>query len=113
MIRRELADLPYADALTGYTGPWAPEETYDGIHVDGGALADGVVKDMHAPHARFLECAFTQATIDGGTLRRARLNEVWMRDVRFVATDLAESEWLDATVIGGVLAGAQAHAAQL
>jgi uncharacterized protein YjbI with pentapeptide repeats len=113
VIRRELADLPYAAALTGYTGPWAQDETYDGIHVDGGAVADGVVKDMDAPHARFLECALTQVTIEGGSLRRARLNEVWMRDVRFVATDLAESEWLDVTVIGGVLAGAQAHGAHL
>ena len=108
MVHQELADLPYADALRAYGGPWAPDETYDGIHVDG-----DTVTDLAAANARFLECAFTQATFDGGTLRRARLHEVWLREVRFVATDLAESEWMDATFLGGVLAGAQAHTAQL
>jgi uncharacterized protein YjbI with pentapeptide repeats len=99
---------PFADALEAFDGRWAPDETYDSIHVDG-----GTIDDLNAAHARFLECAFTQTTVEGGTMRRARLNAVWLRNVRLVTTDLAESEWLDSTFIGGVLAGAQAHAAQL
>jgi uncharacterized protein YjbI with pentapeptide repeats len=108
MIREELADLPYADALTTYDGPWRPDETYDTIHVDGGTL-----EGIDAAHARFLECAFTQVTFDGGSLRRARLNDVWAHEARLVATDLAESEWLDATFIDSVLAGTQVYGAEL
>jgi uncharacterized protein YjbI with pentapeptide repeats len=108
MILEELGDLPYADALRAYDGPWRPDETYDAIHVDGGTIAA-----MEAAHARFLECAFTRVTLDGGTLRRARLSDVWLRETRLVAVDLAESEWLDATFLDCVLAGAEVYGADL
>jgi uncharacterized protein YjbI with pentapeptide repeats len=108
VIIEEIGDLPYADALRAYDGPWKPDETYDAIHVDG-----GTVEAMDAAHARFLECAFTQVTFDGGTARRARLSDVWLREARLVAVDLAESEWLDATLIDCVLAGAEAYGAEL
>jgi uncharacterized protein YjbI with pentapeptide repeats len=108
VILEELGDLPYADALRAYDGPWKPDETYDAIHVDGGTVAA-----MEAAHARFLECAFTRVTFDGGTMRRTRLNEVWLREARLVAVDLAESEWLDATLIDCVLAGTEAYGADL
>jgi uncharacterized protein YjbI with pentapeptide repeats len=38
---------------------------------------------------------------------------VWLRDVRLTGVDLAETSWLDATVIGGVAAGVSAFGAQL
>jgi uncharacterized protein YjbI with pentapeptide repeats len=60
-----------------------------------------------------MECAFTQVTFDGGSLRRSRLSEVWLRDVRLVATDLAESDWLDAAFVSTVIAGAQAYNSNL
>ncbi len=104
----ELGDLPYADALRAYDGPWKPAETYDAIHVDG-----GTVTAIEAARARFLECAFTRVTVDGGTLRRARLSDVWLREARLVAVDLAESEWLDATLLDCVLAGTEAYGSDL
>ncbi|HEY7484731.1 MAG TPA: pentapeptide repeat-containing protein [Streptosporangiaceae bacterium] len=113
MTGQELADLPFADALTTFGGPWRPDETYDTIHVDGGAIEGGTVHNVDAAQARFLECAFTQVTLDGGSLRRARLNEVWLREVRLVATDLAEGEWLDVTFLDAVLAGTEAYGAEL
>lgn len=113
MTCAELADLPYADALTAYDGPWRPDETYDTVHVDGGALEGGAVKNIDAGQARFLECAFTQVTLDGGSLRRARLNDVWLCETRLVATDLAEGEWLDVTFLDGVVAGSEAYGAEL
>jgi len=108
VILEELGDLPYADALRAYDGPWKPDETYDAIHVDGGAVAA-----MDAAHARFLECAFTRVTFDGGTLRRTRLSDVWLREARLVAVDLAESEWLDATFLDCVLRGVDLSSATL
>jgi len=108
VIAEELSHLPYADVLRAYDGPWKPDETYDTIHVDG-----GTVEGMDAAHARFLECAFTQVTFDGGILRRARMNDVWLHETRLVAPDLAESEWLDATLIDCVLAGAEMYGAEL
>ncbi|HZB28579.1 MAG TPA: pentapeptide repeat-containing protein [Streptosporangiaceae bacterium] len=108
MTFEELGDLPYADALRAYDGPWKPAETYDAIHVDG-----GTVTAIEAARARFLECAFTRVTVDGGTLRRARLSDVWLREARLVAVDLAESEWLDATLLDCVLAGTEAYGSDL
>ncbi|HEU5159569.1 MAG TPA: pentapeptide repeat-containing protein [Streptosporangiaceae bacterium] len=108
MIIETLGDLPYADVLRAYDGPWRPDETYDAIHVDGGTVAA-----PDAAHARFLECAFTQVTFDGGTARRARLSDVWLREVRMIAVDLAETEWLDATLLDCVLAGTEAYGADL
>jgi uncharacterized protein YjbI with pentapeptide repeats len=108
VIPEELGDLPYADVLQTYDGPWTAGETYDAIHVDG-----GTVEAMDGGHARFLECAFTQVTFDGGALRRARLSDVWLREARLVATDLAESEWVDATFLDCVLAGTEAFGAEV
>lgn len=108
MILEELGDLPYAAALRAYDGPWESDATYDAIHVDGGTVAT-----MDAAHARFIECAFTRVTVEGGTLRRARLSDVWLREARLVAVDLAESEWLDATFLDCVLAGTEAYGADL
>lgn len=113
VIIEEIGDLPYADVLRTYAGPWTAGEAYDGIHVDGGTVDAGTVAAMDAAHARFIECAFTQVTFDGGSVRRARLSDVWLREVRLVATDLAESEWLDATLIDCVLAGTEAYGAEL
>jgi uncharacterized protein YjbI with pentapeptide repeats len=108
VIVEKLSDLPYADVLRTYDGPWRPDETYDTVHVDG-----GTVEAVDAAHARFLECAFTQVTLDGGTLRRSRLSDVWLHEARLVATDLAESEWLDVTFLDSVLAGIQVYGAEL
>ncbi|MGI8336078.1 pentapeptide repeat-containing protein [Actinomadura scrupuli] len=105
---QELSELPFATALVPHDGSWSPDETYDGVHVDGGTLtAAGAVG------SRFIECAFTRVTFDGGSFRRSRLSEVWSREVRLVATDLAESDWLDAAFVSTVVAGAQAYNARL
>jgi uncharacterized protein YjbI with pentapeptide repeats len=108
VIVEELSDLPYADALQAHDGTWGPGLTYDTVHVDG-----GTAEDVDAAHARFIECAFTRFTFDGGSLRRARLADVWLHETRLVATDLAETEWLDATLLDCVLAGTAAYGAQL
>lgn len=104
---RELADLPYADALVPFDGDWTEDE-YDTVHVHGVTVADA-----GAASARFIECAFTQASFDGGDFRRARFIDGWFHEVRFIGTDLSETSWQDVTVTGGLLAGPQMPAARL
>ena len=65
----------------------------------------------HAPNARFLECAFRQVSITDGQLQRSGLRYVWARDLRLTGTTLAESSWLEVTLIGSALAGVQLYGA--
>ncbi len=108
MPRDRLADLPYADTLRPHQGDLAADGDYEGAHFDG--------LDLDAPRApgsRFMECAFTQVTMEDGQLRRARFNDVWMREVRLTATELTDSNWIHATIIGSVAAGVIAHGSRL
>ncbi|MGD0925127.1 MAG: pentapeptide repeat-containing protein [Streptosporangiaceae bacterium] len=108
MPRDRLADLPYADTLKPHQGDLAADGDYEGAHFDG--------LDLDAPRApgsRFMECAFTQVTMQDGQLRRTRFNDVWMRGVRLTATELTDSNWIHATIIGSVAAGVIAHGSRL
>ena len=105
---RELADLPFAAALEPHPGPLAPAELYDCAHFDR--------LDLDAPDAtgsRFLECAFTGVSVQGGQLRGAQFTDVWLRDVRLIAADIAESTWLNCTVTDSAAAGVQAFGTRL
>jgi len=105
---RELADLPFAAALEPHPGPLAPAELYDCAHFDR--------LDLDAPDAtgsRFLECAITGVSVQGGHLRGAQLTDVWLRDVRLIAADIAESTWLNCTVTDSAAAGVQAFGTRL
>ncbi len=103
----ELTDLPFAAALQPHSGELAPAEVYDGAHFDQLDLAP------EAPGSRFLDCAFTRVSIQGGQLRRAQFTDVWLRDVRLISTTLAESSWVDAAIVGSVAAGVEAFGAEL
>jgi uncharacterized protein YjbI with pentapeptide repeats len=104
---RELADLPYAEALSAYGGSWF-EDDYDTVHVDG-----LTVTDVDVSGARFMECAVTRTTFECGGFRRVRFIDTWFHETRVVGTDLAESNWQDVTFLGGVLAGPQLYGAEL
>jgi uncharacterized protein YjbI with pentapeptide repeats len=108
MALDNLADLPYAATLAPHAGPLAAEGDYEGAHFDGLGL-----DAPQAPGSRFLECAFTSVSVTDGALRRARFSDVWLRGVRLTATDLSDSTWIDATIIGSVAAGVSAHGALL
>jgi uncharacterized protein YjbI with pentapeptide repeats len=104
----ELAGLAFAQALVPHRGGLAAGVTYDTVHFDQLEL-----DTPSASGSRFLECAFTQVSFTGGQLRNAQFTQVWLRACRIVATGLAETGWVDATVIGGVLAGVEAFGARL
>ncbi|GAA2745620.1 pentapeptide repeat-containing protein [Kitasatospora cinereorecta] len=103
----QLEDLPYAHLLQPHTGPLRRDARYDTVHFDGTVSSDP------ANGAHFLECAFSGTRLDGAKLRQAGFNEVWINAGRWVACDLAESEWQDSQVLGTVLAGISAYGSAL
>lgn len=105
---RELTDLPYADHLEPFDGELTEEGDHDCVHVDGAAF-----DDAEAHGSRFMESAFTSVTFTGGRMRRSRFNDVWMHTVRFVATDLVETDWMDAEIVAGSLAGLELYGSVL
>ena len=108
-LRREMSDLPFAGALTPHEGDLAAGGHYDGSHFTGGTTYIGA----RADGGRFMECAFSEVTLENVTARRSRFSDVWLRDVRLLSVDLAESAWLDATFVGCAVAGLQAFGATL
>src|ERR1700744_1393075 len=103
-LPRELGDLPFGDSLTAYDG--APQEALqDEGHYDGLLFEDLSLEGGNADHARFMECAFSDVTLDDVALRKSRLSDVWLRDVRLLSADLAGSSWLDGWFIGWSAAG--------
>jgi uncharacterized protein YjbI with pentapeptide repeats len=104
----ELAGLPWAKSLSPFRGALRGHGEYDGEH-----FARLTLDEPNGASARFIECAFTGVTMHGGDLRRARLSDVWVQDSQFVATGLAETSWLDATLAGVQIAGSEAFGAQL
>jgi uncharacterized protein YjbI with pentapeptide repeats len=104
----DLADLPFASALTQHQGGLEADGEYDTVLFERTDF-----DDPNAPNTRFLECAFRQVSITRGKLPRARLREVWARDLRLIGTSLAESGWLDVTVLGSVVAGVEVFGAVL
>jgi uncharacterized protein YjbI with pentapeptide repeats len=105
---KELADLPFAHVLAPPEEPLAAEGNYDAVHFDQADFEDPDVRS-----ARFLECALTRVSVQGGKFRRCRFTDSWLKDVRMTLSDLAETGWTDVTVVGGVLAGVQAFGALL
>jgi uncharacterized protein YjbI with pentapeptide repeats len=105
---RELADLPFASVLAPSRDGLAPDGEYDGVHFDQISF-----DEPQAASSRFIECAFTGVSVQGGRLTRARFSDVWLRDVRLVTTGLAQTEWLDVTLAGSLAAGVEAYGARL
>ncbi|MFE7799673.1 pentapeptide repeat-containing protein [Nocardia sp. NPDC057440] len=105
---RELADLPYASYLKPLEGPLEQEGDYDCVQVSG---AD--IDDVEAGHARFSETVFTSLSINRGSMRYSRFTDVWVRNVRWVGTELADTSWQDAELIEGAMSGVDAGGANL
>jgi uncharacterized protein YjbI with pentapeptide repeats len=104
----ELADLPFAAHLTPAPGGLAHDGAYDGAHFDQLTMAE-----PQAVNSRFIECAFTGVSVQGGRLERARFSDVWLADTRLVATSLAQTHWLDVTFSASLAAGVEAYSAEL
>ncbi|HEX4658692.1 MAG TPA: pentapeptide repeat-containing protein, partial [Streptosporangiaceae bacterium] len=105
---QDLADVPFAAALSPHAGGLAPGTEYDGLHFDQLSL-----DEPRAASSRFIECAFTKVSFQGGWLQRARFADVLLRDVRLIATGLAETQWADVALAGCMAAGVEAFGAKL
>jgi uncharacterized protein YjbI with pentapeptide repeats len=105
---RGLGGIPFAAALTPHSGDLAADAVYDGVHFDRLSF-----DEPRAAGSRFIECAFTGVSFQGGRLAKARFRDVWLRDVRLVATGLTQTEWADVTVTESIAAGAELSGAQL
>lgn len=104
----ELADLPFAAALTPHTGGLSPDCDYDTVHFDRVTFTD-----QRASNSRFIECACTGVTMQGVALHRARLTDVFLRDTRLVGTSLAETSWADVAAVRSMAAGVEVFGADL
>jgi uncharacterized protein YjbI with pentapeptide repeats len=105
---QDVGDLPFAATLEPHTGGLKPGAEYDGVHFDQLSL-----DEPQAGSSQFIECAITGVSFQGGRLPKARLRDVLLRDVRLVATSLAESRWTDVTVAESIAAGAEVFGAEL
>jgi uncharacterized protein YjbI with pentapeptide repeats len=105
---RELDELPYRDDLE------AREALLDrGASIEL-ALFQGLdLAEVDARGSRLLECAFSDSVLTGGSMRRARLNEVWMRRLRILDVDLAETIWHDVTVLDSSIAALECFGSKL
>ena len=104
----DLADLPFAAALEPHRGGLSAHADYDGVHFDRLSF-----DEPQAASSRFIECALTGVTFQGGRLQRARFSDVWLRDVRLVSTSLAETQWTDVTFYRSAAAGVEVFGAEL
>lgn len=107
-IPQEAADLPFAHALDPGPSPLARDTDYDLCRFDGAVEAGADVGS-----SRFTECVFENVQFEELRLRRTKFTDVWWRGARVLTADLAESEWLDASVLSSAFAGVQAFEAQL
>jgi uncharacterized protein YjbI with pentapeptide repeats len=107
-VPQELGDLPYAQYLEPYDGELTPEGDYTELH-----FADAEFEDFDAGNSRMVESACTGVTFTNGAFRRARFKDVWFSRARWVGTSLAETDWLDVTVLNSFLAGVEAYGAKL
>jgi uncharacterized protein YjbI with pentapeptide repeats len=86
---------------------------YDGALISDVSAGTGTLAEVAGSGGRFVECAITGLTFDGGTLRKCRMSDVWLGETRLVAVDLAESSLIDTWLSGCVLAGVQAFSTLL
>jgi uncharacterized protein YjbI with pentapeptide repeats len=110
---RSLADLAFYDALSPMTGSIEVDGDYDGLRISDVSGGNGTLTEVAGSGTRFVECAITGLTLDGGTLRKSRMSDVWLGETRLVAVDIAESSLVDTWLSGCVLAGVQAFSTLL
>lgn len=97
---RDLNELPYAADLTPLTDPLAPDSEYEQIHLD--AVA---VDEASAAGSWFHRSALTSVVLTGGSVAHSRFDDVWLRGVRWIGTELGETRWLDAELIDSAWSG--------
>ncbi len=104
----QLADLPYARFLEAFVAELEPDSDYESVHIDGAAF-----DTLDARGVRFTESALTTVEFTGGMFRYGRFDDVWLRAVRWVGTNLGQTGWLNSEFVECALSGAEAVGAEL
>ncbi len=105
---RELADLSYARFLEAFQVELEPDSDYESVHIDGIDFADPDARGV-----RFNESALTTVQFTGGMFRYGRFDDVWLRAVRWIGTNLGQSGWLNSEFVECALSGVEAVGAEL
>ncbi|KPI17219.1 hypothetical protein OK074_8194 [Actinobacteria bacterium OK074] len=104
--RRPEVRLSSLEAYDG--GELEPDGDYDGFEFRD---VDFVGQDGEG--ARFMDCALTGCALDETGLKRARVLDSVLRDIRGVGTDLSDATLRDVEVVDARLGGTQLHGAVL
>lgn len=106
---REFDSLPYAHRLQPFTDTTLDRDgDYDSVHFNGCAF-----EDVDGGSTTIGESVFSSVTFTRGRYRRTQFDDVWMHTVRWIGSDLAESGWMDAEFISGLLAGVELFGSQM
>jgi uncharacterized protein YjbI with pentapeptide repeats len=85
-----------------------PDVAHEGVTWSG-----GVLDDVDAEDATFVDCAFTGLTVAGGRWERSAWRSSELAGVRFAGVRLARSRWLDVRLQGCALSGSELIGAHL
>jgi len=92
---------------------------FDGDRLEPGSDHDAVdfvdldLSGQDASDARFLECRLLRCSLDGASLRRARVIGSLLADARATSLDLSDSTWRDAEISGSRLGAVSLAGASL
>jgi uncharacterized protein YjbI with pentapeptide repeats len=86
----------------------SPDVAHEGVTWSG-----GVLDEVDAEDAAFVDCAFTGLTVAGGRWERSAWRSCELAGVRFAGVRLARSRWLDVRLDGCALSGSELLGAQL
>nr|WP_221333347.1 pentapeptide repeat-containing protein [Nocardia transvalensis] len=100
--------MPYARFLEIFDAEPESDTEYESVHIDATTF-----DEVDARGIRLTESALTAAAFTGGTLRYSRFDDVWLRNVRLIGTNLGQSGWLNAEFVDCALSGAEAVGSQL
>ena len=82
---------------------------FDGRGLEAGGEYDAVdfvdldLTEQDAGDARFLECRLLRCSLDGASMRRARIVGSLLADANATSLDLSDSTWRDGEIAGGRL----------
>ena len=87
-------EIALPETLTSFLGPaLEPHGDYDAVHFAGLDFAGQAAND-----AGFLGCWFERCGLDGVSMRRARVSECRLDELRATSLDAADSVWRDTAV---------------
>ena len=108
MVAQAPAEMALPELMPHSGEALATHGDYDAV-----SFADLDLSGQNANNARFLDCAFFRCQADGLLLRRARLVETLVAELKAGNVDLTESVWRDSMLTGGRIGAAAAPGAQL